>query len=84
MKTATYYYTVKNKLMFDLTQNGKKLQSPYDLQFFIEILMDIYQLHIQVLPCAAPSTIKVIFEKDDRYHYCAMESIFRKYIKDYY
>ena len=48
MQLHTYYYNVNKSNIFELTTNGKILQWPTDLQFFIEHLKLKYNVFIQI------------------------------------
>ena len=61
MQLHTYYYNVNKSNIFELTTNGKILQWPTDLQFFIEHLKLKYNVFIQIYPTKNQNIIKLTF-----------------------
>ena len=84
MTTNSYFYPVRSGDIFELTENNKKLSSPMDLQFFIEILMMQFGIHIFITPCGDRKSIRAIIERDIGCSYCVVERILRKYVEKHY
>jgi len=84
MNTKSYFYPVRLWNTFELTENSKRLSSPIDLQFFIEVLMIQFGIYIYIQPCSDRKSIRAIIEKDIGCSYCAAERILRKYVEKHY
>tara|TARA_E500000178_G_C16542013_1_gene539216 strand:+ start:136 stop:393 length:258 start_codon:yes stop_codon:yes gene_type:complete len=84
MQLHTYYYNVNKSNIFELTTNGKILQWPTDLQFFIEHLKLKYNVFIQIYPTKNQNIIKADIEIDRDGLYSIIEFKLRNYIKKHY
>lgn len=84
MQIHNYYYHIDKRNVFALTTNGKILQYPIDLQFFIEHLKLKYNIFIQIYPTKNKNIIKAEIEKDKDGLYSIIEFKLRNYIKKHY
>lgn len=84
MQLYKCYYHIDKHNVFALTTNGKILQCPTDLQFYIEYLKLKYNIYVQVYPTKNNNIIKAEIEIDKYGIYPTIEFKLRNYIKKHY
>jgi len=84
MTKSIYYYPLKDWSLFTLTHNEKRLQTPIDVQFYIEVLKMRFGKHIYASPFIDRLHLKVVIENDSVDHVRFIDMLLRNHILNNY